>query len=431
MPSEQHLMLARETTWGTWVAPTMSLPVTSAGINAEQPIIVNADTGGGRGQRPGVAGALTVSGDIKTKLYPRTLGHLIRSMYGTRAKTSSVSAATVAVSGWLNGAFPGPGTRITTSAPHGMAVGDRLTVAGATGGTPSPNGEHTVITVQSDTVLFINLSSTVAGSGGTIAKTSIRSKLLMNDSAAFDSFSIQKRYSATVAESIRGAKVAGYKLTAKAKEFADLTVMMHALDAATKGATTSYWADGVTAAPNVVDPPAPYALGVNDPIAFVGGSITLGGSVAVTAGELVYSGGTMRRSIDNIDLEIRTDLVTDDFEIYRDSRLLGSLGEGKRTITIGWEPNFDIVGNEFYAAWKAGATAVVKLAFQGRLHGATGVYEGFEWVFPLVRYDSAANPEISADYSIQRVPVKAIAYVDPVTGYDHGLVVTSGEDYTV
>lgn len=435
MPSAQHFMYAKETTWGTYVAPTVACPVRTVSIKAAQPLLQNTDTGGGRGERPGVSGALSVSGDLTGKLYPRGLGLLLRGMYRTRAKTSSVSSSTVNVSTWTIGTFTPPGsggTKVTTSGAHGMAVGDWITVAGATGGTPTPNGERQVINVESSTVFYINLTtSSTAPTGGTVAKTSIRNKLLMDDSQAFDSYSLQKRFGSSVAESVVGAKMGGYKITAKAKEFVEFVANFTAKDSATKGTVSSFFADGTTAAPNVADPTNLYPWGVNDPVAFVGGSITLGGSVALTSGELVYTGGTMRHSFDNITLEVKQDLAADDYEVYLDSRLLGSLFEGKRSIMLGWDPNFEIVDNEFFHAWKFAQTAVVKLAFQGRLHGATGVREGFEFVFPNVRYEDAPNPDVSGDIQLQRVPVKARAQFDSATNTDHGLVITCGEDLTV
>ena len=59
-------------------------------------------------------------------------------------------------------------TLITTSAAHGFASGDLVTIAGHAGSTPELNGEYE-ITVQSATTFTIPVSVSVAGSGGTAA----------------------------------------------------------------------------------------------------------------------------------------------------------------------------------------------------------------------------------------------------------------------
>lgn len=64
-------------------------------------------------------------------------------------------------------------SNILTAAPHLLAVGDEVTIAGATGGTPSINGVHTVISIPDAThaIVSVPVTVTVAGSGGTIQQT--------------------------------------------------------------------------------------------------------------------------------------------------------------------------------------------------------------------------------------------------------------------
>ena len=62
------------------------------------------------------------------------------------------------------------GDLITCSAPHGLAVGDTVLVAGHSGSTPSINGIQTVGTVPSITTFTITTDITVGGTGGTLLR---------------------------------------------------------------------------------------------------------------------------------------------------------------------------------------------------------------------------------------------------------------------
>jgi hypothetical protein len=57
-------------------------------------------------------------------------------------------------------------TVLLTSAPHGFATGDEITVAGNTGSVPSINGAR-VVTVVDATHFSIPVATTVGGTGGT------------------------------------------------------------------------------------------------------------------------------------------------------------------------------------------------------------------------------------------------------------------------
>lgn len=420
----EHLIFVRESAWGTYLAPTEAFPVGNVTLRGNQAPIENNDTGFGRARRAILRGKIDVGGDVATSLYVKSVGKILRSAYGTRAKTSSVSTTTVAIS---SSSVANP-TLITTGAAHGLKVGDRITIATHTGSTPSLNGEHLVTAVPSSTTFNIAVNVTVGGTGGTLAKTAIRNKLLPQDDTAFDSFSLQKRYATAYAESIRGARLSGWRLEAKAGEIAKLAMMFAAKDFAASGGT---WTDG-TSAPAVVDP-VPYAANVMDPLIFSEGSIRLGGSVALTSGELVVTGGTARASFDNLKLEVMYNPIVDDYQIFVDDRTIGSLDPGKRVIKCSFEPNQAIVNGEFLNLWKNGTDAVIELIFQQAVaYGAAADGKlGYKVTFPLARYSAAPNADLNNEYALKRVPVVAEIAGDPVTGVDHGLVITSIDDLTI
>ncbi len=60
-------------------------------------------------------------------------------------------------------------TLITTTAAHGLATGQIVTIASHAGSTPNINGTH-VVTVVSATTFTIPVNVTVGGTGGTIQK---------------------------------------------------------------------------------------------------------------------------------------------------------------------------------------------------------------------------------------------------------------------
>jgi hypothetical protein len=281
-----------------------------------------------------------------------------------------------------------------------------------------------IVTTLHPTVLPFLLRSVFATRAQTAAGTGFRNKLLIDDDVAFDTFSIQKRYKSNLAESLRGAKISGFTIGAKTKEFATCTINMVAKDSTITGGT---WSDG-TSAPAVVDP-VPYEATYVEAFKFYQGTITLGGTVALTAGALIQSGGTARVDFDNVEIACNFNVGTDAYGINMGDRTVQTLDEGRREITVKFDPNFDVTGNEFYNAWKNGARAVVDLFFQGPIYNASSRYE-LKITLPWVVYSNGANPELNNEYGLKRHTVEGMAFVDPTTDADIGLVVQSPEDLT-
>ena len=62
------------------------------------------------------------------------------------------------------------GDLITCPAPHGLAVGDTVLIAGHSGSTPALNGIQTVATVPSTTTFSVSVDVTVGGTGGSLLR---------------------------------------------------------------------------------------------------------------------------------------------------------------------------------------------------------------------------------------------------------------------
>lgn len=300
-------------------------------------------------------------------------------------------------------------------------------------GSPGEIGvSGTIETLLHPTVLPFLLRSVFAtrakAAAGVTPLPGFRNKLLINDDIAFDTFSIQKRYNATLAESIRGAKMTSFTIGARTKEFATCSMEFVGKDSTITPDGT--WSDD-DPAPAVVTP-VPYEAAYVEPFKFYQGVLRLGGTVALTTGELVVAGGTERVDLDNIELTCNFNVGTDAYGINLGDRTVQSLDEGRREITVKFDPNFGSTGAEFYNAWKTGARAVIELFFEGPAYATTpDIKYLMKWTLPWVVYSNGANPELNATYGLKRHTVEGNAFVDPTTNADIGLVVQSTEDLTI
>lgn len=301
------------------------------------------------------------------------------------------------------------------------------------GGRGQPPGAPGEISVSGNavanlrpTVMSYLFRSNFATRAKVAAGTGFKNKLLIDDDVAFDSFSIQKRYRDDLAESLRGVKVTGWTISARTREFAQVT-----FDFIGKDSTiypNGLWSDG-TNAPTVVDP-VPYEASPPEAFKFYQGVMRLGGSVALTSGELVVTGGTARVDFDNIEIAANFNVGTDAYGVNLGDRTQQTLDEGRREITVRFDPNFNTTSDEFYNAWKNGARAVVELFFQGPIYNSTFHHE-MKITLPWVVYSNGANPEINSQYGLKRHTVEGQAFVDPTTDADIGIVIQSTEDLTI
>jgi hypothetical protein len=264
--------------------------------------------------------------------------------------------------------------------------------------------------------VFPTRASTAAGTTGT------RNKLLIDDDVAQDSFSIQKRYDATRAESLRGCKLTRFTISARAREFAQCQMEFVGKDSVMSGGT---WADG-SAAPAVVDP-VPYAVGMPQAFTFYQGVLRLGGTVTLTSGEIVVTGGTDRVDVDNIELTVETNIGSDAYGVNIGDRTIQTADEGARRISLRFDPNWALSGTTFYNAWKAGAQAVVELYFIGPEFEAGQAYIS-KWTVPYVMYQDPGLPELNRTFGLKRHSIQGRGYTDPTILNDLGWVQQSTED---
>lgn len=348
-----HILFARETTWGTYVAPDFAIPVISSNINGNQPRMPKNVTGTSRGRQRTAVGEFTAGGSMSTYLYPTMIGKLLRSVFGTRAKVA--------------------------------------------------------------------------------AGTGYKNKLLPEDNTPFDSFSAQRQLQqpggSMIAQSARGLKINRWQINARAREYATIDFDFLGKDVAMSG---DFWPDG-NSAPTVVTP-IPYPTPpIPDAFTFYQGVLRLGGTEALTSGEIVITSGTARGDFDNISVTANYNLAEDALGVNLGDRTRQKIPEGERTVDGHFEPNWDTLstsGKEIFLAWKDGTDAVVELFFQGPIYNASSRYE-LKVTLPQVHYTTGGIPDTAKTYGLRRIPVDFIAEVDDTLGLDIGLVLQTTEDYTV
>lgn len=261
----------------------------------------------------------------------------------------------------------------------------------------------------------------------TAAGTGYRNKLLIDDEIAFDSFSIQKRYRDDLAESITGAKCNGFTISARTREFAQVTIPFIAKDAAASGGN---WSNG-DPAPAVIDP-VPYPATYLPPLKFYEGVLKLGGAVTNVSNELTVAGGVEQVSFDNIEITVAEGLSADAYGVNLGDRTVQDISEGNRAITVRFDPNFANISTEFYEAWRASTDAVVQLFFQGPEYDDSA-HKNYEYVItvPCVRYSEGSLPELNSQYGLRRVTVQGAGIIHPTLAVDLGVVIQGKEDLTL
>lgn len=307
----------------------------------------------------------------------------------------------------------------TTFMQPGVTGGGRARRPGASGEIAVNGPMETILYAQDLGWLIRSFMLTRAQSA---AGAGYKNKLLPDDEQAHTSFSIQKRYGAARAESIIGAKVNTFRLSARSREYATVNFEFAAKDAASSG---GFFSDGA-AAPAVVDP-VPYTVGLRDGLKFYQAEVLIGGTTSLVAGEIVVAGGTARCEIDNLEIEANFNLAADAYGLCLDDRTTTTMDEGLREITVKFDPNFSTVGFEFYNAWRNGDPVIIQAHFRGPEY-EPGFRDDIKVTLPYVVYSSAPNPDINAEYGVKRVTVEGEGDLDPALLVDWGIVIQTTDD---
>lgn len=107
------------------------------------------------------------SGQVDEAVVTRALA----ALSGTSGNGTSIDGGAQGEAVTITSSSEADPTVITTAAPHGLATGDSVVIAGHEGSTPAVDGEYEVTVTGADT-FTIDLEVTSAGTGGTVTKTS-------------------------------------------------------------------------------------------------------------------------------------------------------------------------------------------------------------------------------------------------------------------
>lgn len=423
MPGSEHVMFADEVTWGQYVAPTKAIPVTTSAINPTQALLVNADTGGGRGRRVGTPGAKTVEGPITTGLYGISLGYLLRTMYAGRLKTT-------AGTGFRNKLMvddDADQASLSIQKRYRDSVAESIRGAKLNGYTINARSKE-YATVETR---WLAKDAAASGSGGGWADKAAPVTLGASTVASPTHITTLSPHGLSTGDRVTIAGHTGSTpavdgtYTVTVIDSTHFTVPVNVSVGGTGGTVTEI-------APAVIDP-VPYDVDEPEKLRFDEGVLILGGSKALTSGEIVLTGGVERCEFDNIQLVLDNGLSNDAFGVCLGDPTVQDIIEGTRAISLRFEPNFAAVDEEFYNKWGNGTELSALLKFVSKAEYDTGFHYEFWWALPLVKISNAPNPELNATRGLKRQTVEAMAFSDQslAGAPDHSLVIQSSEDLTI
>ncbi len=249
--------------------------------------------------------------------------------------------------------------------------------------------------------------------------TAYRHKLLLDDTADLGSISMEKQYggSSGTTQFIKGAVCTNLTISAAVKAALKLSLGYVAKDEAWAGGN---WEDG-TAAPAAATNPVPYAAGLAMPFKFHEGAVYKGGSLALTDGEIVVTGGTAIAYIEAC--EIAIDMGLDSFFGLNNTPNVVALRPGGRKVSLKADLDWQGVDNAYTLAHRAGTETVWQLKFVGPVIASTYYYE-FIVTLPRVIPATAPATAIQGAKTRRKQPITYEALVEDTTTHaDIGLVI--------
>jgi hypothetical protein len=248
--------------------------------------------------------------------------------------------------------------------------------------------------------------------GGTIA---YRHKLLLDDTAAFGSLSVEKQYSSAMAQFVKGVQIGKLTIGCKAKEIAVCTLDLVAKDDAWVGGT---WDDTGAAAP-VITSPVPYPATLVLPFRFYQGVVYKGGTVALTSGELVVAAGAALGYVEAAEIAIDTGL--DPFYGLSSTPTQIVAREGEHKITCKLDVDWIGHDDDFIVDGRTAAETIVQLKFVGGTIAGGYAYE-CTLTLPRCVPPQAEPPALAGDKKRRSGVVNYECLKEATTDHDVGLV---------
>jgi hypothetical protein len=253
------------------------------------------------------------------------------------------------------------------------------------------------------------------------ATNAYRHKFLFDDTAPCGSLSLEKQYSTSEAQFAKGVKIARLVISCKSKEPARLSFDLVGQDECWAGGT---WEDA-SAAPAAPTTPIPYPASLQLPFRFDIGQLLYGGSLALTAGEIVVTGGAALAFVEAA--EITIEIPQEPVYVINNTPCLGYLRDQGRRITI--KADLDWIGadDDFVDYHRAGTEGVLQLKFVGAVIETTYHYE-LVCTLPRVKPAEATPPAIQGAKTRRTQSVLYEALYEPTTtSKDFGLALQNAE----
>lgn len=235
-----------------------------------------------------------------------------------------------------------------------------------------------------------------------------RHKMLPDDTTEIGSFSGQIARANGTTVAFRGATVKTLRIQAEAKQVARFAIDYVAKDFAAIAGT---WADGTAAPATAVTfaslyPASPRA----EPLKFFQGTILLGGTKAITGGEIIVTGGAAQIGVRRCEIAIDEGTETDDFNITTDPTIQSAQAT-KRKITATLDIDQKIAVGTFRDAHLAGTDMVLTLDFTGPIIASTYPFL-FRAVLPVLKVTDSPEADVDGGQGLKRVTVELTAFAD-------------------
>lgn len=246
--------------------------------------------------------------------------------------------------------------------------------------------------------------------------------LLPDDDLPLNGFSIQQRYSPTVAINVLSAYVASMSIALAIKEAARVQMTMEAKDDAVAGANWDY---NGQPSPAVIDPLPAYAA-LMRPMMFYDVALTLGATVgAGTGNRFTVAGGTTYNLIETLNLNIDNGVDTEGYGLTPDpTRQV--IYPGARTIGADLELDWSSMPTVFSNAWRNDVPMTLRIDLVGPVITGAYRYEAHITI-PRFRLSSAQHPAASGDKSRRKQSASGEAEVDQTLGTDINVWIQTSE----
>lgn len=257
--------------------------------------------------------------------------------------------------------------------------------------------------------------------------TAWRHKLLFVDGSPTGSLSTEKQYDGPAgsnAHFARGVKIAKCVISCKAKEPATFKFDLVAQDEAWSGGT---WEDG-TSAPAAPTTPVPYPATLQLPFRFDIGTLLYGGTLALTSGEIVVTGGVPIAYTEMV--EITIEMKQDAVYVLNNTPCAGALRDQGRQISIKMDLDWVGVDDDYVDYHRASTETTLQLRFVGRriVTGPPNYDEEMFITLPRVKPAQGSPPPLAGEKKRRKQTVVYEAlYEDTTTDKDFGLVIQNEE----